>query len=690
MDPKEIQKLAKVLRDQGDKLLTSEFKFTVTGKKKLLNNAKTTIIITIILFVGELLRALNDSFSLIVDEHETLAPQTFQVTKPNYSKSNVFRELMFIYDFIQKTLVLRITKFIDELDESCIIDISKFRNLTTLEIHRVPIKQIKGLQSLRIQLQELVVEKCLTSVKELIIHCAGDKCSGFIWNNLKRLDLSYNQLDRVESSFEFTPYIQHLNLSHNKIVHISALVWLPNLKVLNLSFNQLTTIPKLNNESMRRLQVLTLNDNCIEDVSGAVRLEALLELDISGNCLLDHALLLPLCTLSCLRYLNLFGNPLAFHPKHRIATCRYLSKNAASVQFYLDGEILSRNENSLTGNYENYYPLFGHRMQVASSTRASSNLQTPTTKSFSNTPDNTSLDSNHSSIILNQSGGFAQKIKVRNVVIEDREKTKEIKSPTKKLLREGSKDHLETKREIEELRKQYGNEWLFNQDTVMGLDQNVSARRRLELGDILSESPSLTMDDSFERSNNPLETSTPQETTLLGESSLVETLYKSIEDSATTAGNSIYASALEETLITENEEEEIVISEPEDGEVQFLVVDEFTKEDFFLTLSETTIKEKDAMTGRTLIKWGISTLASVERIRSELIRLTFDTIRKDKRERQYRMELKCCQELEKLLRDYLASRSISDMNQTIYKCVKCNSQFCREIDERKYKNTGKY
>lgn len=31
MDPKDIEKLAKILRDQGDKLLTSEFKFTVTG-----------------------------------------------------------------------------------------------------------------------------------------------------------------------------------------------------------------------------------------------------------------------------------------------------------------------------------------------------------------------------------------------------------------------------------------------------------------------------------------------------------------------------------------------------------------------------------------------------------------------------------------------------------------------------------
>lgn len=38
MDPKEIQKLAKILRDQGDKLLTSEFKFSVTGEHNNENN----------------------------------------------------------------------------------------------------------------------------------------------------------------------------------------------------------------------------------------------------------------------------------------------------------------------------------------------------------------------------------------------------------------------------------------------------------------------------------------------------------------------------------------------------------------------------------------------------------------------------------------------------------------------------
>lgn len=32
MDPKKIHNLSKLIRQQGDKLLTSEFKFTLTGK----------------------------------------------------------------------------------------------------------------------------------------------------------------------------------------------------------------------------------------------------------------------------------------------------------------------------------------------------------------------------------------------------------------------------------------------------------------------------------------------------------------------------------------------------------------------------------------------------------------------------------------------------------------------------------
>lgn len=645
------------------------------------------------------MRSLNDSFSLIIDEHEIVSPQTFQVTKPNNSKSNVFRELMFIYDFIQKSQVLKLTKFLDDdplEEDNCVIDISKFRNLTTLEIQRVPIKRILGLQQLRSQLQDIVAERSLTNIKDLIMFCAGDKASGFIWNALKRADFSYNKLEVIDSSLEFTPNLQYLNLSHNKIFQISALVWCPNLKVLNLSFNQLTGIPKLNVESSRRLQSLIINDNLIEDIVGLVRLDALLELDLSGNCMLDHSLLLPLCTLNSLRYLNLSGNPLAFHPKHRSATSRFLSRNAAQGHFQLDGESLSKQEKKTTGSYEHYYPIFGHRMTVSQMT--SSSRATPSTKSMSNTPENSSLSSINS-LILTQSNtrldhapsSSQKRIKPRCVEIEEsgvNNKQTGNKSPSgKRLLKEGSKEHLTTKREVEQLRAQYGSDWLYNQGNVVGFEDQNSSRRNL-LGELLLASPE-QLEESFNNSQ-PTDKSTPVEETMIVSDG---TLYHSVNESTST-----YGTARDETIndkVDEEEEivifeseDEVVISEAEDNEVQFIVMNEDSGEDLILVVTETNIKEKDAMNGKTLVKWGLSVLESVERPRSNLIRLNFDLTRKDRRERQYRMDVKCCQDLQRILRDYLSSKPLSEMNQTVFKCLKCNSEFSRVLDERKKRDQG--
>lgn len=296
---------------------------------------------------------------MIVDENEIVPPQTFQVLKPHNSKSNVFRDLQFIFDFVQKTMALCLCKFVNDDDHfEGVLDINKFRNLRILEVQKIPIRQVIGIQQLRAQIQELICVRSLNHVKEIISDCGGDNSSGFIWNELKRVDFSYNNFEKMDSSFEFTPYIQVLNLSHNKIESVSAIKWLPNLKILNLSYNQLTHVPAFNNESYRRLQVLILNDNFIEDVSGLARMDSLVELDLSGNFLIDHSMLLPLCSLASLMVLNLWGNPIACHEKHRNATCRFLNKNAACDKFLLDGEILSRKEKSLAGAYQNHFPWF--------------------------------------------------------------------------------------------------------------------------------------------------------------------------------------------------------------------------------------------------------------------------------------------------------------------------------------------
>lgn len=81
---------------------------------------------------------------------------------------------------------------------------------------------------------------------------------------------------------------------------------------------------------------------------------------------------------------------------------------------------------------------------------------------------------------------------------------------------------------------------------------------------------------------------------------------------------------------------------------------------------------------RTKLKWSLNSLESCDILRTDVIRLRFDTIRKDKKERIYNVETGAGQKLVSYLRGILSKRTLSEMNQTIYKCANCTTQFCRE------------
>lgn len=91
---------------------------------------------------------------------------------------------------------------------------------------------------------------------------------------------------------------------------------------------------------------------------------------------------------------------------------------------------------------------------------------------------------------------------------------------------------------------------------------------------------------------------------------------------------------------------------------------------------------------RTKTKWSLKILESCERLKSNTLRINFDTIRKDKQERIYCVENTLCQELEKKLRDILAQRDLTEMNITIYRCVNCLIQFTIEQKNKRYKTEG--
>jgi Leucine-rich repeat (LRR) protein len=255
---------------------------------------------------------------------------------------------------------------LNSIGEISKIDISIFANLKTFEIKRVAIKDVEGLQKLHQQIINFSAERSITNSNDLKDLIAQSKVNS-TWKSLIKLSLSHNELSIIDIPFNAMPYIQHLNLKHNKIEVISTLAWLPNLKFLNLSFNKLTSVPKLSDKARKYLEVLLINDNLLEDIYGMARFDSLIELDISNNCLLHHSLLIPLSAQNSLIKLNLAGNPLFFNNKYRTTACGYLSKNCAKVSFHLDGKLLTKREKRQIGRFENTFSIFNRRLQLINS-----------------------------------------------------------------------------------------------------------------------------------------------------------------------------------------------------------------------------------------------------------------------------------------------------------------------------------
>ncbi|XP_055302983.1 serine/threonine-protein kinase 11-interacting protein isoform X2 [Sitodiplosis mosellana] len=721
MDPRQITRLAKLLRENGDKVLSSEYKITLTGS---------------------LMRALNDSFSLITDPNETCTPNTFQVLKPNNAKSEVFRDLQIIYDFVQKAQILCLVAIPTEEPFDGDIDIKKFRNLRRLEIQKIPIEQIVGIQRLRAHLQELICSKSITSIQSIIAHCGGDNANGFLWNELKMADFSYNYLRTIDCSLEFVSNLQQLNLSHNQIVSVDAIKWLPNLKKLNLSYNNLSHIPQ--SIASRRLQSLILTNNFIEDLRGLPKLEALSELNLADNCILDHAALEPLGSLIALQQLQLHGNPIACHPHHREETCKYLHKNVASVKFVLDSEPLSKYEKNLVGYYQsiNKWPVKPRPPKWISSSGLSTpgsgrtNEQTPASSigslgsfqlesSTSSTVDFPAMNDLSTSQL---STSTQKKIKVRPADIRDDDDNNDddddgieiVKAkPPKKEKRKsstasgidgidemGSQEHLKTKKQIEDLRKEYGDDWLHSKEVqdMMGIQAPIrisSPTTEEKLETLYGLESKINRD----RTSTPIQQSKHAD---FAHSSIEQfqsptsstSEFKSVDhsDQSSQKLQSAAESSMERTMFrsTISEDENLrnlypsstsmeaeSLSDTEENETIYLVTNDINQTDLLLVVSDQSIREKNSLTGRTINQWALTMLESSELVSTDVVRIRFDTIKKDKRERTYKMsESGHGKKLDDFLRNILSQRPLSDI-MIVFRCANCALQFSQEKLPRK-------
>lgn len=131
-----------------------------------------------------------------------------------------------------------------------------------------------------------------------------------------------------------------------------------------------------------------------------------------------------------------------------------------------------------------------------------------------------------------------------------------------------------------------------------------------------------------------------------------------------------------------NEPEPEQLSDAEENETIYLAKNDVNKMDVLLVVSDQSIREKNELTGKTINKWTMNMLESCERIGTDVIRIHFDTLKRDKRERVYQLETGQGRRLDDFLRNILSQRPLSDL-MIIFRCANCALQFSQEKLPRK-------
>nr|XP_050864936.1 serine/threonine-protein kinase 11-interacting protein isoform X1 [Vespula vulgaris]XP_050864937.1 serine/threonine-protein kinase 11-interacting protein isoform X1 [Vespula vulgaris]XP_050864938.1 serine/threonine-protein kinase 11-interacting protein isoform X1 [Vespula vulgaris] len=655
----DIMDLVRLLRQNGDKVLSASSKLSLS----------TT-----------LLYNLNEAFLLIVDDAEDLE-SSFQVC--NSSKIDLFRDLKFLHDFVQKTVGLKLTHYSGNAKVH--IDITKFRCLKYLELKKVCIALVKGIQGIRGQLESITCagRQGVTTVAQLLVTCGGDAGVGFVWASLRHLSLAHNALEKLDRSFELTPWLQILDLSHNLLTSAAELDCLPNLKYVNLGYNKLEMVPVFNKSATHSLQILVLKNNYIEDISGLQGLECLTEIDLSFNCLTEHSVLWPIERMSALLWISLEGNPLSYHPKHRLFSIKHFHPCLIDNKFVLDHWPLSKSEKMLVGD---------NRVFPIRNIKSSGSRENFVSLSNSATSDNTlsSLDSSISKDFLIKNRGSDISARVEKSFIKNKKKTNvkeaviaEEDHEKKDSINKSdvsSSSHLETKKQILALREKFGEvNWLSSQagtfvQDIMGLQSSSSSTIKYhDDTNSISSKDNIDLISSIE--NKDLDHTNSE--------NVINHIAVNCKDN----GNADKVEEMHDNevlnseLITplENPANALFDLELEKGDL-YLVQNRKNlneMEELFLELTSDDIKERDTITGKVKYSWSIASVLSCVLGRGETstVDIIFDTKRKDKQNRRYFIELEDAKKIVSTISEKMSAHPIL---LKVYKCMKCSTHFSHD------------
>lgn len=240
MVSQEIKELIEFLRFNGGAVINGHKKFSVTP--------------FILKDINKIIHSIKD------DLFKPNISTTSLIHK--YSNSN---DLLFLYEFIKKTPKLKISHTVTCCNFD--IDISDFTNLKYLEVYKVNVAHIKGIQLLRENLEMIICTRCLDKIGDILLKEDATN-NAFMWSKLRHVVLARNGLVSLDNSFIHTPWLQYVDISYNHLCDLQPLACLCNLTYLNASFNNLIRVPILNEFSTSKLKVLILRNNYITDITG--------------------------------------------------------------------------------------------------------------------------------------------------------------------------------------------------------------------------------------------------------------------------------------------------------------------------------------------------------------------------------------------------------------------------------------
>lgn len=363
----------------------------------------------------------------------------------------------------------------------------------------------------------------------------------------------------------------------------------------------------------------------------------LCELDLSDNCLLEHNVLSPVSHLAALKWLNVEGNPLSYNPQHRAHTAIFLHKNTVTVKFLLDRILLTKSEQKLVGTAQSVRSTIQSQSQVAADIPIAEdifvNVQRPR--------------------------------RVRNATITDASVEARL-SPVSCPSLTTSLEHLETKRQIEELRTRFGSQWL---------QQDAGSMVQDALG--------------LERTPLPV-TSSPYERDFLIHAKITPTPVNGKDKAEVTSeqSNNTFVTAPESVLSDcsvyagntaddeDSSDEDVDLGDGDES--MYFAKKRGETEELLLMITKNRITERECISSKELAHWHIHSLKKCELLNSDsgdYVKLDFDTLRRDRMQREYVLDSDEIFRLVSVLQKIIQNRPPEKTKIIVYQCMKCSIKF---------------